>query len=371
MRGSDVAGPIVRHVGIDMGKLSHLCELRQGLVSLRASARSVQELQLLLDPNKGRARVVFEACREAWYLSDLLTAMGHEVWVVDTTRVRQLGIGQHKRKNDRIDAEVLARAAESGRVPKAHVLSHSSQQLRLKLGVRRTLVQTRAQYVTAIRGLLRTAGLQVPGCATHAFLGKLAAVKLPAELSELTEPMRAMLESLGPRIEQLDHEVQQLSQTLEVVKLLCSAPGVGPVVAIAFVSVVDNAGRFRTAHQVEAYLGLVPSESSSGKRKLGAITKHGNGYLRSMLVQAAWQVLRQPGSDPLKSWGLALCKKRGKRIAVVAVARRLAGILWAMWRDTTPYQSSKLGERSAQGKSAEARQSAQLARAIEDSTAAA
>lgn len=367
----DLLGPIVRYVGLDIGKTTELCEVREEKVTARATVRKEKELEALLAPGTGRARVVLEACRQAWYLDDLLTGWGHEVWVVDTTRVRQLGIGQHKRKNDRIDAEVLARAGEAGRVPRAHVLSHASQRLRMQLGVRRALVETRAQYVGTIRSMLRSEGLQVPSCEVEAFLPKLKTVKLPPVVGEVIKPLVVALEAIGPQIDKVDTHVDQLCAEQPVVQLLSSAPGVGRIVSAAFVSVIDNPGRFRNAHQVEAYLGLVPSESTSGKRKLGAITKQGNAYLRAMLVQAAWNVLRQRASDPVKSWGLALAKKRGKRVAVVAIARRLAGILWAMWRNNSSYDRSKVGRSSARGKRQEARRTEVAAATIEADAVAA
>jgi transposase len=364
-RNAELLGPIERYVGLDIGKATEFCEVRQEQVTARATVRKEKDMEAVLGPDTARARVVLEACRQAWYLYDLLTGWGHEVWVVDTTRVRQLGIGQHKRKNDRIDAEILARAAESGRVPRAHVLSHASQQLRIQLGVRRALVTTRGDYVAAIRSILHALGPAAPSCEVPAFVGKLKTVELPSAVRDLIEPLMVALEAMNPQIDKVDKQLEELCAEQPVVQLLRSAPGVGPIVSAAFVSVIDNPGRFRNAHQVESYLGLVPSESTSGKRKLGAITKQGNAYVRAMLVQASWNVLRQRASDPLKSWGLALSKKRGKRIAVVAVARRLAGILWAMWRNTCCYQPSKVGQSSARGKRREAGRTAQVAEAIE------
>ncbi len=325
-RNIELLSPIERYVGLDIGKRTEFCEVRQGRVTTRATVSSEEQLEELLEPSTGRARVVLEACREAWYLYDLLTGWGHEVWVVDTTRVRQLGIGQHKRKNDRIDAEVLARASESGHVPRAHVLSHASQRLRMELGVRRALVETRAHYVTSIRSMLRSEGLTVASCTTADFLRKLRATSLPAAVDEVIKPLVVALEVVSPQIEKCDRQLEQHCSGIPVMELLSSRPGVGKVVAAAYISVIDNPGRFRKAHQVEAYLGLVPSESTSGKRKVGAITKQGNAYLRGVLVQAAWSVLRGRRSDPLKSWGQAIAKKRGKKVAAVAVARRLAGI---------------------------------------------
>ena len=117
-------------------------------------------------------------------------------------------------------------------------------------------------------------------------------------------------------------------------------PGVGPITAVAFVAALDDVARFDNAHQVQAYLGLVPSEYSSGERQLrGRITKRGNSRVRWLLVEAGWRVLRSadPGAAALRAWGERIALRRGKRIAVVALARRLAGILYAVWRDDTTY----------------------------------
>jgi transposase len=134
-----------------------------------------------------------------------------------------------------------------------------------------------------------------------------------------------------------------------VTALLKTAPGVATVVAAAFVSVIDEAERFRRAHEVESYLGLVPSEDTSGKRRLGAITKRGNTYARALLIQAAWAIIRSKGNDPLAEWGRGIALKRTKRVAAVAVARRLVGILWAMWRDGTVYEGTRVGSGMERG----------------------
>ena len=130
---------------------------------------------------------------------------------------------------------------------------------------------------------------------------------------------------------------------------LTTAPGVGPVTARAFVATIDDITRFRSAHELEASLGVVPSERSSGeKRQLGHITKAGNGRMRWLLVEAAWQILRSKSAETaaLRAWTLPIAQRRGKRIAVVALARRLAGILYAMWRDGVPYDAQQLCPRA-------------------------
>jgi transposase len=119
-------------------------------------------------------------------------------------------------------------------------------------------------------------------------------------------------------------------------------PSIGPVTALAFVASLDDVTRFHSAHQVQAYLGLVPSEYSSGDHRLrGHITKRGDTRMRWLLVETAWRILRSPNADlaGLKAWALQIAQRRGKRIATVALARRVAGILYAMWRDDLPYRA--------------------------------
>jgi hypothetical protein len=174
---------------------------------------------------------------------------------------------------------------------------------------------------------------------------------------------------VNAQLELVDAKLVQLCELEPTVKLLMTAPRVGPIVAATFVSVIDEARRFSNAHQVEAYLGLVPSESSSGgpkQRRLGAITKAGNSYARAMLVEAAWGILlRRDADEPLSLWGQAVTARRGRRVAVVALARRLAGVLWAMWRDGAAYDGARLGLNSARGVEQSARQQTARAQAIE------
>jgi transposase len=339
-----------RVVGLDLGARISYCEVKDEQVVERGSVAGIAELTRWLGPNTRPAKVAFEACREAWVVHDQLEAWGHEPLMIDTTRVRQLGIGQHKRKTDRIDAETIARALEVGRIPLAHVLSPQRRELRQQLSVRRALVETRAQYAVTLRGLVRAQGQRVPSCNPENLPRQLQEAGLDERTRLLTEPLVKMLQELTPQITQVEAKLAQLCAQEPVIQRLRTAPGVGPIVAAAFVSVIDEAKRFRRAHEVESYLGLVPSEDTSGKRKLGAITKQGNSYLRALLVEAAWCVFRlRDGEDPLKRWAESVEKRRGKRIAVVAVARRLAGVLWAMWRDGTVYNPTKLSLASGSG----------------------
>jgi transposase len=310
----------------------------------------VESQRSLLGPEQPAATVAIEACREAWHVHDLLSSWGNQVLLVDTTRSRQLGIGQHGRKTDRIDAEVLARAVERGGIPMAHLLSPHRRQLRRQLGVRRALVEARKNLIITMRGLAREQGAKLPPCSTANF-ASVVRKSAKGDLLEFLEPLLKTLDTLEPQLSVVEEELGKLCSQEPVVALLCTAPGVGAIVAASFVSVIDEAKRFRRAHQVESYIGLVPSEDSSGgRRRIGAISKKGNPYLRSLLVQAAWAVVtKSPVDDPLRQWGEAVVKRRGKCVAAVAVARRLIGVLWAMWRDGNVYEPSALGRKTARG----------------------
>jgi len=327
------------------------CELSQGQVVQRVTVSDIHSLEHLLGLDQPPAIVAIEASREAWFVHDVLTSWSNEVVVVDTTRSHQLGIGQHGRKTDRIDAEVLARALESGRIPKAHVLSPKRRELRRVVMVRRALVETRVQLVTTVRGLAREQGARIPSCAVENFVGKVRAQQLAPEVAQLVEPLLSLVQGINTQLDNADEQLAVLCAQEPTISVLATTPGIGTVVAAAFVSVVDDAHRFRNAHQVESYIGLVPSENSSGgKRRLGAISKQGNCYLRSLLVQAAWIILRSSDkSDPLVVWVKKLVERRGKSIAVVALARRLVGVLWAMWRDGTVYDAQHLAQQGIRG----------------------
>jgi transposase len=193
--------------------------------------------------------------------------------------------------------------------------------------------------------------VRLPSCGTNAFVSHLRKTKLDQGLQELIEPMSQVLEKVDADLARAEIRLQSIVEKDPKIQLLMTVPNVSVVVAAVFVSVIDDAHRFRNAHQVGAYLGLVPSEKSSGEhRRLGSITKQGNSYARATLMQASWGLIRLSRSDdPLKQWANAVAHRRGKFIAAVALARRLAGILWAMWRDDTAYDAARVGSRSAAG----------------------
>jgi transposase len=337
---------------LDLGaKKTAFCEVASGQVVRRVTVSDVNSLQGLLGPGQPAARVAVEACREAWHVHAILTEWGNEVLLVDTTRSKQLGIGHHGRKTDRIDAEVLAFAVERGSIPLAHLLSPGRRELRRQIGIRRSLVEARANLVVTMRGLGRELGERLPSCPVEAFAKRVRASAASEALKALLQPQLTTLETVNMQLQEVEQKLGQLCVAEPKIRLLCTAPGVGPLVAAAFVSVVDDAGRFRNAHQLESYLGLVPGEDSSGgRRRIGSITKRGNRYLRAVLVESAWVILRKKDNgDPLIRWAKDVSSRRGKNVAVVAVARRLAGILWAMWKNDTVFDAERLRARSIVG----------------------
>jgi transposase len=365
----------MRSVGLDLG-VRHIayCEVKDGKVIDRCSVRSFSQLESRIGPDCPPAQVAFEACREGWHLHDKLQGWGHGPRMLDTTRIRQIGVGQHKRKNDAIDAEVIALAVESGRIPAAHVLSPERRALRAQLSVRGALVETRAKYVTTVRGLARAAGVLLPTCSTETFAAKFeaaASLELDAATRTLIAPLIAVLQALDLELARVEQQLTALAQRDPIIGLCATVPGVGLIVACTFVAVIDEARRFHNAHAVGAYLGLVPGEATTGgpgKRRLGSITKQGNTMARVMLVQAAWLILRsRDTTDPLRRWADNLVEKRGKRIAVVALARKLAGVLWAMWRDGTVYDRATNAAASAVGVRRDARKQAHRADALRTS----
>jgi transposase len=344
----------MRSIGLDLGA-RHIayCEVVNGKVVDRAEVKSLSELKSRLGPGTAPARVAFEACREGWHVHDTLESWGQDPAMLDTTRVRQMGVGQHGRKNDPIDAEVMAKSVESGHVALAHVLSPGRRALRAELSVRGALVETRAQYVTTIRGLARAAGVLLPSCDTAHFVDKLDVSVLGEPTRALVRPLVAMLRTLETELALVEQRLVVIAKADPVIQQCATVPGVGLIVAATFVSVIDEAKRFRNAHAVGAYLGLVPSESTTGgpkNRRLGSITKQGNGMARCVLTQAAWSIyrLRDP-NDPLRQWVHHVAVRRHKLVAIVGLARKLAGLLWAIWRDGTVYDPKGHAKKAEQG----------------------
>lgn len=187
--------------------------------------------------------------------------------------------------------------------------------------------------------------MRVAGSEAEKVAKRIAELELSDSLASELMPLFQVMAPINEQIHAADVRITQLSRNDPEVALLTTAPSIGPITASAVVATVDDIKRFDSAHQFEAFLGLVPGERSSGeKRRVGKITKAGNPRVRYLLVEAAWRIMRSKSEETaaLRAWALLIAARRGRRIAMVALARRLAGILYAMWRDNSTYNATIL-----------------------------
>lgn len=227
-----------------------------------------------------------------------------------------------------------------GAYRRAHRLSDGQRHVRGRLTVRHALVRTRTSHIAVIRSLLRQHGWRVSSGGAEAFIGRVRAVPLPGRLLSEVAPLLAVMRAVNAQLAYSDERIEAITRSDERVRWLRSVPSIGPVTVAAFVSAIDDVKRFRGAHEVEAYLGLVPRELSPGEsQRRGRITKAGHRRVRWLLVQAALSILRvrDPRTAELRQWATRIASRRGKNVAVVALAG-VAGILYAMLRDGTSYE---------------------------------
>ena len=291
----------------------------------------------------GPMRILLETGTESEWVAQVLEAAGHAVIVADPNFGPMYGDMRRRVKTDSRDVAALAEANRRGWYRPAHRTSAMQRERRQLLRARRQLVQMRTGTISVIRALLRQSGYRAGTGGSEAFGDRVARLTVPAPLAATIAPLLRTLATLRIEIRALDAQVEQVAATDPIVRGLQTVPGVGPVVAVTFRAFVDDITRFGSAAQVSAALGLVPREDSSAERRhRGHLTKTGPSELRSLLVQAAWVCWRSCRQGPLRAWTDQLAARRGKRIAVVALARRLSRILYAIWRDGTVFERSRV-----------------------------
>lgn len=331
----------MQHVAIDLGG-------RESQVCVRGSDGQVLLEQKVATRTLGnflkrqpRSRVVLETCAEAFRIADMALSCEHEVRVVPATLVRSLGVGARRIKTDRRDAQVLSEVSCRVDLPSVHVPSHLARRRRTMCGMREELVASRTALINCVRGWTRTELLKVPSATSVTFPKRLrdAALARPEGLPEHVERLLKVIESLNEQIKLADQEIEELAEKDPTCNRLMSVPGVGPVTSMRFVAAIDDVSRFASAHAVESFLGLTPGENSSSDRKQRTgITKAGPAAVRRALGQAAWVLRLSRPLDPMSQWAEQIELRRGKHVATTALARKLAGVLFALWRDGTRYQ---------------------------------
>jgi transposase len=287
-------------------------------------------------------RILIESSTESEWVAQLLEALGHAVIVADPNYAAMYGSRSRKVKTDRRDVAALAEACRTGVYRPAHRASAVAREARQRLRVRTHCVRQRTATINLLRALLRADGLRLPRGSAERILARVDQLTLPTVLATVLAPLRDVIQQLSATIAAADAALATRAARDPIAQQLMTAPGVGPIVALTFHAVLDTPARFGgDAGRASAFLGLVPSENSSAERRhRGAITKVGPGELRALLVQASWSIWRgrSPAGAALRAWVHGLAARRGRRIAIVALARRLSRMVFAMWRDGTDFQ---------------------------------
>lgn len=266
-------------------------------------------------------------CRARWF-ERLLDRCGHQLWVGDAAQIRALVV--RKQKTDTRDARHLLDLLTHEQFPRIWVPTPAERDVRQLLLHRHKLVRWRTQVQNQLRALARSEGVQPLACFwTQKGRQRLQSLPLDRWAHRRRQELLHLLDELDPRIEELTRQVEQEVRGRPEAVALMKQAGVGPIVSLAFLLTLGPVGRFRRGKQVASYLGLIPAEYSSGDRqRLGHISKQGNQMLRWLLVQAAWVAIAH---DPeLNRTFKRLAVRRGRKIAAVAVARKLAVKLY--WR---------------------------------------
>ena len=290
----------------------------------------------------GPMRILLETGTESEWVAQALEAAGHEVIVADPNYAPMYGELHRKVKTDRRDVAALAEANRRGWYRPAHRTSAAQRDTKQVLRSRRFLVQARSGAVSLLRSLLRQSGYRLGTGSCETVPVRVARLAVGGALGETLAPLGRHIAALTAEIHAFDARLQTRTASDAIVVRLRSVPGIGVIVATTFRAFVDRHERFAHAGQVSAAIGLVPREDSSAERRhRGHITKAGPRELRSLLIQAAWVCWRHPGSATLRAWVDQLAARRGRRIAVVALARRLSRMLFALWRDDTVFDTQK------------------------------
>jgi transposase len=292
-----------------------------------------------------------ETCTQSRAVARLGQAAGLEVVVVPGHVLRALGIGRRGQKTDKKDARLLATASlRSDELPGVFLRDDENQRHKELLATRDMLMAHRRSHALAIKAWFRGRLILVRGRAhTMAFLAAVerAAKMVPGGLPAHLQPHLDMYKALTGQIIAMDRSIATLVEQRDSCKRLMEIPGVGPVIALAFTSHLADPKRFPSAAEVASYLALVPGEATTGGRIVRTSTiKAGPQQLKALLIQGAWSLMRTRPNEPMVLWAKRIEGKGGeqrasgprRRIAIVALARKLATVMWAVWRHESRYQ---------------------------------
>jgi transposase len=336
------------HIAIDLGgRESQVCvRSSDGQITEERRVRTVELAEYLA--KRSPSRVVLETCSESFTVAGFAQRAGHEVRIVPGTLVRSLGVGARRTKTDRRDSQVLSEVSCRIDLPSVHVPSEASRESKRLCVSRDVLVRARTAMANSVRGWMRTQVRPRPRGKLITMgprIREMFGVELPADIGLLL----TSIEQLSAQIKETDKTIRRRASNDEVCRRLMTVPGVGPLVALRFRATIDEIARFGQAHALESYLGLVPGENSSSDRvRRLSITKAGSTDLRWNLVQSAYAARRCHGTHPMVEWSYEVERRRGRRVAIVALARKLAGVMFAVWRDGKDYDPNRGASAAAQ-----------------------
>ena len=280
-------------------------------------------------------RVGMEASGHGRWFERLMGELQIELWIGDAAEIRTKRV--RKQKTDRQDAQLILKLMLKDDFPRIWVPSWENRDLRQLLWHRHRMVQARTRIMNQLQAVALNEGLRCKKRLWRSERPRLESFNLAPWASRRRRDLLELLDRLNPTIAELSQAVEREVEKFPEAQRLATHPGVGPLTALAFVLVIGEAERFQCGKQVASYLGLVPLEDSSGnRRRLGHITKQGSSILRFLLVEAAQVTVRS-----LPEWRsryFHLMMRRGRKIAKVAMARRLAVCLYWMLRQGWDYQ---------------------------------
>ncbi len=330
-------------IGIDLAKnVFQVCGVNQACKPL--FNRQIRRANLLdfLAQHPG-VTIVMEACGGSNYWGRTLQTQGYTVKLLPPQHVKPFVKGN---KNDRNDAFAICEAANRPDITTVMPRTLEQTDMNLVHRIRERRVEERTRLICQLRGLLNEYGIVQP-CGKEALQAAMPDILEDAD-NELTAQARVYFHDLweewraiNESVKQLDADIRRQCRANEACSRLTEIKGVGDITATAIVAFAGNGRHYRSGRHFAANLGLVPKEhSSGGKQVLGSITKRGNGYLRKLLVQGAWSIIRylDKSHDRLSLWAKALVLRRGKQRAAIAIANKLARIIWAMLSKETHYQ---------------------------------
>jgi transposase len=332
------------YVGVDVGlRASSLCIVDElGAVCLERTAPSeVEEIASVIRGFTERVEgLALETGNLAPWLATGLRAKGFRVVVLEARQVKTT-LSSLRNKTDRNDARGIAQILRTGWYREVHVKSPESQRLKTLLAARKALLRRRIDLENEIRGLLKVYGARLPVHIYHRRFDDMArqAIMADPSLDEALDPLLEARAHLYRAFLDIDRRVKALALADPICQVLMSAPGVGYIAALTYKAAVDDPKRFRRSKTVAAHFGLTPRRYQSGERdNPGRISKAGDVDVRSALFLAANAIMNGRGkSSPLRRFGARLSRAKGRRRALVAVARKLAVVLHTMWTDGTMY----------------------------------